>query len=193
MVRNPIQNVTDKLQYRAIGIVKGVYKPEDNNFLNKGKIIDANGDYIDAVVLGRALSLLKKYIKLEKSYFWIVYPRNKNKNNLHLQIAGIWEPYQLDIQQKETIKKEPDELLKEFKLKNNYFSIRGKLIYTNESKEEVVIKISQSESKKKSNNLPFKILIEGKLSIDLLNSFVSLNVLRQGETLKLETFEVIDN
>ena len=193
MVRNPIQNVTDKLQYRAIGIVKGVYKPEDNDFLNKGKIIDENGDYIDAVVLGRALSLLKKCIKLEKSYFWIVYPRNKNKNNLHLQISGIWEPYQLDSQPKETIKKEPDELLREFKLKNNYFSIRGKLIYTNESKEEIVLKICPSESKKKSNNLPFKISISGKLSIDLLNSFVSLNVLREGETLKLETFELIDN
>ena len=27
MIKNPIQEVTNKLQYRAIGIVKGIYKP----------------------------------------------------------------------------------------------------------------------------------------------------------------------
>ena len=35
-------------------------------------------------------------LTLKKNYFWIVYPKNKNTQNLHLQVAGIWDPYQLN-------------------------------------------------------------------------------------------------
>ena len=64
--------------------------------LNKGFITDNEGEKIETVVLGKALSLLKKHIDLKKSYYWIVYPKNKNTQNLHLQVAGIWDPYQLN-------------------------------------------------------------------------------------------------
>ena len=94
MIKNPIQEVTNKLQYRAIGIVKGIYKPNNIDQLNRGTITDKEGKIIETVILGKAIALIKKYINLEKDYFWIVYPRNKNINNLHLQVAGIWDPYQ---------------------------------------------------------------------------------------------------
>ena len=42
------------------------------------------------------LSLIKKHIDLKKSYYWVVYPKNKNTQTLHLQVAGIWHPYQLN-------------------------------------------------------------------------------------------------
>ena len=61
-----------------------------------GYLSDNKNEKIETVVLGKALSLLKKHIDLNKSYFWVVYPKNKNSQNLHLQIAGIWDPYQLN-------------------------------------------------------------------------------------------------
>ena len=96
MLKNPIPKVTNKLQYRAIGIVNGKFIPNDNEELNRGYLTDNKGEKIETVVLGKALSLLKKHIDLKKSYFWIVYPKNKNTQNLHLQVAGIWDPYQLN-------------------------------------------------------------------------------------------------
>ena len=96
MLKNPIPKVTNKLQYRAIGIINGTFTPHDNNLLNRGYLTDSKGEKIETVVLGKALSLLKKHIDLKKSYFWIVYPKNKNTQNLHLQVAGIWDPYQLN-------------------------------------------------------------------------------------------------
>ena len=148
MIKNPIQEVTNKLQYRAIGIVKGIYKPNDIDQLNRGTLIDKEGKIIETVILGKALSLIKKYINLEKNYFWIVYPRNKSTSNLHLQVAGIWDPYQLNKVDINKWEKDPNELLDELNLKNNYFSIRGELVYVNTQKKEVVIKICSSPSSK---------------------------------------------
>ena len=68
MLKNPIPKVTDLLQYRAIGIVNGNFIPHDSKQLNRGFIIDDNGEKIETVVLGKALSLLKKHIDLKKSY-----------------------------------------------------------------------------------------------------------------------------
>ena len=144
MIKNPIQEVTNKLQYRAIGIVEGIYKPKNKDQLNRGTLTDTQGKIIDTVILGKALSLIKKYINLEKNYFWIVYPRNKNTNNLHLQVAGIWDPYQLNQVDNSNQEKDPNELLEELNLSNNYFSIRGELVYVNVEKKEFVIKICSS-------------------------------------------------
>tara|TARA_B100001778_G_C18557919_1_gene616340 strand:- start:817 stop:1416 length:600 start_codon:yes stop_codon:yes gene_type:complete len=192
MIKNPIQEVTNKLQYRAIGIVNGVYKPHDNDQLNRGVLKDNEGEILETVVLGKALSLLKKYINLEKNYYWIVYPRNKNTNNLHLQVAGIWDPYKLNKVDKNNYKKDPNEILEDLNLNNNYFSIRGELIYVNTQKKEIVIKICSSSTLKKLKKNIFKIVIEGDLSLNLLNSFVSLDVLRCGNTLKMVKYEVIE-
>ena len=102
MIKNPIQEVTNKLQFRAIGIVNGVYKPHSIDQINRGTLIDKEGKTIETVVLGKALSLIKKYINLDESHFWIVYPRNKNINSLHLQVVGIWDPYTLNKLEKNT-------------------------------------------------------------------------------------------
>ena len=138
MIKNPIQEVTNKLQYRAIGIVRGIYKPNEIDQLNRGKLIDNEGKIIDTVILGKALSLIKKYINLKKDHFWIVYPRNKNNNNLHLQVAGIWDPYKLNQVEKIKPEKDPEKLLDELNLHNNYFSIRGELVYVNAQKKRLL-------------------------------------------------------
>ena len=191
MIKSPIQKVTDKLQYRAIGIVNGIYSPAGDNELNRGIITDNEGQEIETVVLGKAISLIKKYIDLKKNYFWIVYPKNKNTQNLHLQIAGIWDPYQLNDMGDENLKKNILEILHELNLSDNYFSIRGELIYVNNKKNEIVIKIcSSSKSNKLKNN--FKIVIEGEISLEFLNNFVSLDVVRVGNTLRLVKCEVVE-
>ena len=190
MFKNPIQEVTNKLQYRAIGIVEGIYKPNNLEQLTRGTLTDKEGKIIDTVILGKALSLIKKYINLEKSYFWIVYPRNKNTNNLHLQVTGIWDPYQLN--QIDNSEKDPNELLEELNLNNNYFSIRGELVYVNTQKKEVVIKICSSPNSKKLKNPTFKIIIEGEIPLKFLNSFVSLDVIKDGNTLRMVEYEMIE-
>ena len=191
MIKSPIQEVTNKLQYRAIGIVKGNYKPNNVDQLNRGKLTDEEGKILETVILGKALALIKKYINLEKDYFWIVYPRNKNISNLHLQVAGIWDPYTLNKVENNT-EKNPNALLEEFNLKNNYFSIRGELVYVNAQKKEIIIKICSSSHSKRSKYSTFKIIIEGEISLQFLNNFVSLDVIRDGNTLRMVKYEIIE-
>ena len=192
MIKSPIQKVTNKLQYRAIGIVNGVYKPHKIDQINRGVLIDNEGKILETVLLGKALSLVKKFINLEKNYFWIVYPRNKNTNNLHLQVAGIWEPHQLNKVDMANSTKDPNELLLELNLSNNYFSIRGELVYINTQKKEVVIKICSSAQSNRLKNNNFKLVIEGELSVQFLNKFVSLDVIRDGNTLRMTKYEVVE-
>ena len=192
MLKNPIPKVTNLMQYRAIGIVNGKFTPHDNERLNRGFLIDNNGEKIETVVLGKALSLLKKHIDLEKSYYWIVYPKNKNTQNLHLQVAGIWDPYQLNDFPNDSSKTNFSKLLKELDLKDNYFSVRGELIFVNTKKKEIVIKICSATKLKNSKNKNFKLVIKGELSLELLNSFVSLDINRDGNALKLIKYDVIE-
>ncbi len=191
MLKNPIPKVTDKLQYRAIGIVNGKFIPHSSDQINRGYISDIKGEKIETVILGKALSLLKKHIDLKKSYFWVVYPKNKNTQNLHLQVAGIWDPYQLNDFPNNSSKTNFSKLLEELDLKDNYFSIRGELVFVNTQKREVVIKICSASKQKNLKNKNFKLTIKGELSIKFLNSFVSLDVNRDGNTLKLHKYEVI--
>ena len=192
MLKNPIPKVTNKLQYRAIGIVSGKFIPHDSDILNRGVLTDNKGEKIETVILGKALSLLKKHIDLKKSYFWVVYPKNKNTQNLHLQVAGIWDPYQLNNFPNDSSKNNFSKLLEELDLKDNYFSIRGDLVFVNTQKKEVVVKICSDSKLRNLKNKNFKLVIKGELSIELLNSFVSLDVVRDGNLLKLHKYEVIE-
>ena len=192
MIKSPIQKVTNKLQYRAIGIVNGVYNPHDKERLNRGTLIDKKGQKIETVVLGKALSLIRKYIDLKKSYIWIVYPKNKNTQNLHLQISGVWDPYELNEIGNENSKKNTLEVLEELNLSDNYFSIRGELLYINTQKKEFIIKICSSNQSNKLKNNNFKLVIEGELSLDILRNFLSLEVVREGNTLRMVKYDVVE-
>ncbi len=192
MLKNPIPKVSNKLQYRAIGIINGTFTPNNNEQLNRGFLIDNKGEKIETVVLGKALSLLKKHINLEKSYYWIVYPKNKNTQNLHLQVVGIWDPYQLNDFISDSSNTNFTKLLEELDLKDNYFSVRGELVFVNTQKKEIVIKICSASKSKKLRNKNFKLVIKGELSLELLNSFLSLDIDRDGNALKLIKYEVIE-
>ena len=191
MLKNPIPQVTDPLQYRAIGIVNGKFTPHDREQLNKGLIIDNEGEKIETVVLGKALSILKKHIDLNKNYYWVVYPKNKNTKTYiyRLQVSGIL--YNLTVYQRILLKINFSKLLEELDLKDNYFSVRGELVFVNKSKKEIVIKICSTSKLKNLKNKNFKLVIKGELSLELLNNFVSLDINREGNSLKLLNYEVI--
>jgi len=191
MLKSPIPQVTDPLQYRAIGIVNGKFTPHDREQLNKGLITDNEGEKIETVILGKALSLLKKHIDLNKNYYWVVYPKNKNTQNLHLQVAGIWDPFQLNNLPNNSSKINFSKLLEEIDLEDNYFSVRGELVFVNKPKKEIVIKICSTSKSKNLKNKNFKLVIKGELSLELLNNFVSLDINRDGNSLKLLNYEVI--
>ena len=192
MLKNPIPKVTNQLQHRAIGIINAKFTPLNSEQLNRGFLIDNKDEKIETVVLGKALSLLKKHIDLKKSYYWIVYPKNKNTHNLHLQVAGIWDPYQLNDFPNDSSKTNFTKLLEELDLKDNYFSIRGELVFVNTQKKEIVIKICSASKLKNLKTKNFKLVIKGELSLELLNSFVSLDINRDGNALKLISYEVIE-
>ena len=191
MIKSPIQKVTENLQNRAIGIIYGSYKPLSSNCLNKGLLTDNNNLALDAVVLGKTLPLIKKYIDFDNKYFFIVYPRNKSSESLHLQIAGIWDPYNLNKNQKDQ-SQNLHEILKNYDLKDNYFSIRGKLIFVKIPEKEVIIKINPSNHLNNKNK-SFKLILKAELPLNLINSFLSIDALREGNSLRMENFEVIEN
>ena len=192
MLKNPIPKVTNQLQHRAIGIINAKFTPFSNEQLNRGFLIDNKDEKIETVVLGKALSLLKKHIDLKKNYYWIVYPKNKNTQNLHLQVAGIWDPYQLNDFPNNSSTTNFSKLLEELDLQDNYFSVRGELVFVNTQKKDIVIKISSDLKSKKLKNKNFKLVIKGELSLELLHSFVSLDINRDGNSLKLINYEVIE-
>ena len=195
MQNHPIPLVTDPLQYRAIGMVRGIYKPQDNDNFTRGALIDSQGNEIDSVLLGRVITLIRNHVSLEKPHLWVVYPRCRNNQNLHLQITGIWEPSTLkkDLMEKETLneasipKVDSDDLSEG----DDYFSIRGELVFTKPEDKEVVIKIRQKPRNQAKKALPFKVNIKGEIPVNYLKHFISLDARRIDHQLLVEDFNVI--
>jgi len=195
MQNHPIPSVTDPLQYRAIGLVRGIYKPQDDENFTRGALIDSKGNEIDSVVLGRVINLIRNHVSLDKPHLWVVYPRCRNNQNLHLQITGIWEPSTLkkDLMEKETLneastpKVDSDDLSEG----DDYFSIRGELVFTKPEEKEVVIKIRQKPRNQQKKALPFKINLKGEVPINYLKHFISLDVRRVDYQLLVEDFQII--
>ena len=195
MQNHPIPSVTDPLQYRAIGIVRGIYKPQDDQNFTRGAIIDSNGNEIDSVVLGRVITLIRKHVSLEKPHLWVVYPRCRSNQNLHLQITGIWEPSTLNKDffdqnggnNNSSFKVDSDDLLEG----DDYFSIRGELIFTKPEKKEMVIKIRQKQRNQQKKSSPFKVNLKGEVPSKYLKHFVSLDVRRVDYQLLVEDFQII--
>lgn len=185
MRQHPISPVTEPMQYRAIGVVRGQYVPTDAEHPTRGLIRTAEGDEIDAVVLGRLLTLMRRHLDAEQPHLWVVYPRIREQDSLHLQMVGVWEPSSLDP---DAAGEGASDALPEG---DDYFSIRGELIYTRPESGELVIKVRQQPRSDGSRPVPFKLQLRGEIPLEHLRHFVSLNVRRRGQALTLESFEVI--
>jgi hypothetical protein len=194
---HPISPVTEPLQYRAIGVVRGIYRPESDDQLTRGVLIDSDGNELEAVVLGRMLTLMRRHLDMTTPHLWVVYPRCRESDHLHLQIAGIWEPSTLatvETSDSEAVNVEVSEAQgssDQLPEGDDFFSIRGELIFTKPEANELVVKVRQLPRADGFRPLPFKVQLTGDLPLEHLRHFVSLDVRRQGQLLSVEAFEVI--
>jgi len=93
--QQPIPPPSEPMQYRAIGLVRGRYRASDEQF-TQGILLTTDGVELNAVLLGRIMSLVKNHLDLEQDHLWVVYPRTRQENDtLHIQIVGVWEPENL--------------------------------------------------------------------------------------------------
>ena len=93
--QRPIPPPSEPTQYRAIGVVRGTYHPSEEQF-TRGNMVMADGSHVEAVLLGRVMSLVRNHLQLEQEHVWVVYPRTREREaTLHLQIVGVWEPENL--------------------------------------------------------------------------------------------------
>ncbi|MCP9915742.1 hypothetical protein [Cyanobium sp. ATX 6F1] len=198
MRHHPISPVTEPLQYRAIGVVRGRYVPDDAEQLTRGHIHTDDGARIEAVVLGRVLNLMRRHLDLGQPHLWVVYPRFREADFLHLQMVGVWEPSTLAAAEAAatevpatdataTAATATDALPEG----DDYFSVRGELIYTRPESSDLVIKVRQMPRPDGSRPTPFKLQLKGTVPMEHLRHFVALDLRRQGQQLHLEHCEVI--
>lgn len=189
---HPIPPVTEPLQYRAIGVVRGVYVPADPEQLTRGAIHTADGQELEAVVLGRLLTLMRRHLDLAQPHLWVVYPRSREEGGLHLQMVGIWEPSTL------TAAAEPSadpaepatDLADALPEGDDYFSVRGELVFTKPETGDLVVKVRQLP-RANQRPAPFKLQLRGEVPMAHLRHFVSLDLRRQGQSLTVEGLEVL--
>lgn len=187
MRQHPIPPVSEPQQYRAIGLVRGVFVPQDSDSPTRGRLLTSEGDDLEAVVLGRLLTLMRRHLDISEPHLWVVYPRSRDDKTLHLQLMGVWEPSTLS-KAEETAEPALDDTLPEG---DDYFSVRGELIYTRPESGDVVVKVRQLPRADGTRPTPFKLHLSGTIPLEHLRHFVSIDARRQGPALAVERFEVI--
>lgn len=188
-LQHPIPPPTHETQYRAIGLIWGVYQPDDDK-LTSGKILLPENRSLEAVLLGRVISVVKKHINLEQPHLWVVYPRTRQKEDyLHLQIVGIWEPQTLN-ESSNRAENLQEETVSKVNAQAGYFSIRGELVFYAESEQKIIIKIKRYSQEKPSF---FKLKLIGTLpeEEEQLGWFWEIDAQLKGEELVVTYAEKI--
>jgi len=188
----PIPAPSEPMQFRAIGLIRGKYIPSEEQ-ITCGTLIADDGAEISAVLLGRVMSLVKKHIDLEQSHLWVTYPRtNQQDASLHLQVVGVWEPETLSQEEEAEPEAIAEKPIESAAIENdNYFSIRGEVVFYSEERECAIVKIRQAPRKPKTPARFFKISLTGKVEGRLLGHFWDFQVIREGGVLKIESGECI--
>ena len=176
--KQPIPPPSHPRQYRAIGLIQAKYQQSAEQ-MTQGTLIASDGAEIEAVLLGRIISLIKNHLDLEKEHLWVVYPRTKmQEDRLHAQIVGVWEP--------ETLSQSEEEQANSVEAEHGYFSIRGEVIFYSTEEEIIIVKIKQFPRKEGDKPKFFKLKLKGVLSEKPLKRFWDLKVRLQGEDLVIE-------
>ncbi|APB34990.1 hypothetical protein GlitD10_2648 [Gloeomargarita lithophora Alchichica-D10] len=185
---HPIPPPTEPLQYRAIGVLRGRYEPSEEQF-TKGVLITHDGVQVDAVLLGRLMSLVKKKLDLSQERLWVVYPRTRNQPRavpgepvpdtpflpLHVQMMGVWEPGELHPEEELTAE--------DIRVEEDYFSIRGEVVRQNHRAEAVTVRIRRAPMNLAGTADTFKLELKGTLPQPGKGMFWDLQVKRQGTNL----------
>jgi len=181
----PIPPPSDRMQYRAIGVVRGRYVPADDTEFNRGLLITEDGTEIETVLLGQVMNLIKKYLDLQEPHLWVVYPRTRDTEEdvrLHLQVVGVWEPERL--QQTQAIPKDPG-------VNDGYFSVRGEVIFNSQDKNFVVVKVQQLPRRRGDKIKAFKIKLKGTVPMKSPGYFWDFQAERQGTGLVVKEATVV--
>ncbi|NJK50933.1 hypothetical protein HC931_24995 [Candidatus Gracilibacteria bacterium] len=177
----PIPPPSHPRQYRAIGLIRGQYKRSEEQ-MTRGTLITSDGTEIEAVLLGRVISLLKNHLDLEQPHLWVVYPRTRQQDDcLHIQIVGVWEPETLNKETSPT--PEPSPEATSIKTESGYFSIRGEVVYYSQDKKTIIVKIRQSPKREDERPKFFKLKLEGDLSDRPVGHFWDLQAQLQADNL----------
>lgn len=184
----PIPPPSEPKQYRAIGLVRGKYMPSADQF-TRGTLLAADDTLIDAVLLGRVMSLVKNHLDLNEPHLWVVYPRTRQQDgNLHLQIVGVWEPEKLHQNQPqpepETV--EASETNQQSPITDGYFSIRGEVMFQSRDEEKLIIKIKQIPRTETDKPKFFKLQLKGAIADKVVGHFLDIHVERQGNELIIQ-------
>ena len=199
----PIPPPSEPTQYRAIGLIRGCYHASDEQF-TQGTLITKDGVELNAVLLGRIMSLVKNHLDLEKEHLWVVYPRTRQENDaLHLQIVGVWEPenlakYDLDVDNPDStvvsdngsvalaIQPKPSSAMPD-----GGFSVRGEVVYQSFDERSLVVKIKQAPRKPTDKAKYFKLKLKGVLTTKAVGKFWDFNVKREDDALVVVNAEAI--
>ena len=199
----PIPPPSEPTQYRAIGLIRGCYHASDEQF-TQGTLITKDGVELNAVLLGRIMSLVKNHLDLEKEHLWVVYPRTRQENDaLHLQILGVWEPenlakYNLDVDNPDStvvsdngsvalaIQPKPSSAIPD-----GGFSVRGEVVYQSFDERSLVVKIKQAPRKPTDKAKYFKLKLKGILTTKAVGKFWDFNVKREDDALVVVNAEAI--
>ncbi|MDJ0594562.1 MAG: hypothetical protein QNJ72_32070 [Pleurocapsa sp. MO_226.B13] len=177
--KQPIPPPSHPRQYRAIGLIQAKYQQSAEQ-MTQGTLITTDGAKIEAVLLGRIISLIKNHLDLEREHLWVVYPRTKAKDDrLHVQIVGVWEP--------ETLNKDEElDRTADVQAEHGYFSIRGEVIFYSLEEKTIIIKIKQFPRKEGEKPKFFKLKLKGVLGEKPLKRFWDVKVRLEGEDLIIE-------
>ncbi|MEH2040562.1 hypothetical protein [Nostoc sp.] len=209
--QQPIPPPSEPMQYRAIGLVRGRYHASSEQF-TQGTLLTPDGVELNAVLLGRIMSLVKNHLDLEKEHLWVVYPRTRQENDtLHIQIVGVWEPENLaknstdedesdlELQELETL----DDGLSEnselnttaprpsSEVADGGFSVRGEVVYQSFDAKSLVVKIRQAPRKSTDKPKYFKLKLRGVLTTKAVGKFWDFQAKREADVLIVEKAEAI--
>jgi len=149
----------------------------------------SDGTPINAVLLGRVMSLVKNHIDLQQTHLWVVYPRTGQQDgNLHVQIVGVWEPETLNEAEEDASseEQETDAASTEIDVEDNYFSVRGEVIFADRQQGYLVVKIKQAPRKQGEKPKFFKLKLVGTLPGKPVGHFWEFHVCRQGNDLVIQ-------
>ncbi|MCW9682734.1 hypothetical protein FJR41_018370 [Dolichospermum planctonicum UHCC 0167] len=199
----PIPPPSEPTQYRAIGLVRGCYHASSEQF-TQGTLLTSDGVELNAVLLGRIMSLVKNHLDLEKEHLWVVYPRTRQENDaLHLQIVGVWEPENLAknalnehspdaiTQKLHNSTVVCDDLKPSSAVPDGGFSVRGEVVYQSFDEKSLVVKIKQSPRKNTDKAKYFKLKLKGILTTKAVGKFWDFNVKRESDALVVINAEAI--
>lgn len=188
--QQPISPPSEPKQFRAIGLVRGRYTPSEDKF-TQGELLTSDGTTVEAVLLGRIMSLVRNHLDLDADHLWVVYPRTREKSEdeeeakLHVQIVGVWEPETLAKKDDEDESSEPVLDLSPG-YEDDYFSVRGEVIAYSADAEVIIVKIQQAPRKASDKGKYFKLALLGTLPQEKLPGyFWDFQVRRSGSALKI--------